>query len=365
MLGGNMSCKLWKKIAYILIVSSFFFFAIASYIEISEEKLSGTKQIISGDININEKPDEELANINDTDESTTESNNSTQTNPNNSTTTSKTNQTPKSNTGNNNSSTKNNNGNSTKSNNSTSTPSTNTPPASTYTPPTQTYVDPNNQLRLNIENQYNVNVIYGSETNSYTVGGMTTTAITDSNKISSSLNSLKSCLSKYPANMFNEIHSMYPLNIYLIDRYSTANVTGVTDSTNRTVNISIATAYPFDVSLHHELYHYIEHYMFARGASYNTWNSLNPSGFTYGNVNSRLAYSQTLSADSYFVNEYAMYSAAEDRASTFEYMTASSKASCLNNGKPVYLKAKYMAQTMEYYVNSVSSSTTEFWERFL
>ena len=355
-----MSSKLLKRIAYILIISSFLFFAVASYIAINEKKMSSTKQIVAGDISITEKPTEELIKENDDSITTTEkeANNDAKTNNNTKDNKSNNSKSNSSNNSNNNTTTGaivNNNNNVTN----------NTSPKTNPTVPSPTYVDPNNQLRINIENQYNVNIIYGSETNGYVVGGMSTSAISNQNRISSALNSLRTCLSRYPTNLFNEIHAVYPLNIYLIDKYSTPNVTGVTDSSNRTVNISIATAYPFDVSLHHELYHYIEHYMFARGASFNTWNSLNPSGFNYGNVNTNLAYSRTLSPDAYFVNEYAMYSDAEDRASTFEYMTSGSKASCLNSGKPVNLKAKYMAQTMEYYINSVSPSVTEYWERFL
>ena len=351
-----MSNKLLKRIAYILIVSSFLFFAVASYLAINEKKMDNTKQIVAGDISITEKPTEELIEENDdslttktedTKKETKKDSNSTKSN--NSSKSNKPTNTPSG---------------AVSSNNSNS-GSNNTSPKTNPTTPTPTYVDPNNQLRVNIENQFNVNIIYGSETNGYVVGGMTTYAIADQTRIANALNSLRFCLSKYPSNFFNEIHAVYPLNIYLIDKYSTPNVTGVTDSSNRTVNISIATAYQFDVSLHHELYHYIEHYMYYRGASFNTWNSLNPSGFTYGNVNTNLAYSRTLSPDAYFVNEYAMYSDAEDRASTFEYMTSGSKASCLNSGKPVYLKAKYMAQTMEYYINSVSPSITEYWERYL
>ena len=322
-----MSSKILKKIAFILIISSFVFFGVATYILFSSRQADATKKIMIGNISITKKPIVDVDNgkkNNDTNDSNSS------------------------------------NGSIVPNNNSSA-----TSPRTEATPSTPTYVDPNDNLRDSLEKEYNINIIYGSETEGYVVGGMSTVSIDNTDKISESLNSLKICLSKYPSSLFNEIHSTYPLNIYLIDKYSTPRVTGVTDSSNRTVNISIATAYSFDVSLHHELYHYIEHYMFYKGASYNTWNSLNPSGFTYGSVNTNLAYSRTLSDDSYFVNEYAMYSDGEDRASTFEYMTSGSKASCLNEGKPVYFKAKYMAQTMEYYLNSVSPEVTEFWERYL
>ena len=99
--------------------------------------------------------------------------------------------------------------------------------------------------------------------------------------------------------------------------------------------------------------------------TYSTWEALNPSNFNYGTVNDSLSYSMTFSSSSYFVNNYAQSSEEEDRASTFEYMMASSKASCLNNNTPVYKKAKYMADTMDFFIDSCSSNTTERWERFL
>ena len=351
-----MSNNISKKLAHLLIISSFVLFASASFLSLGESKVNNEKKLIASGVSITKKPDATLEELNDDSKSTEEvkqENNDTK-----STTTSDSKSNNNSSTGNAGTITSNNNSGGGSGG---TTPNPTTNPAT----PTPTYVDTNNNLRVNIENQYNVNVIYGSETNGYTVGGMSTIPLTDVNSITRALNSLNFCLSKYPSNLFNEIHAAYPLNIYLINKYSVDNVTGVTDSTNRTVNLSIATAYSFDVSFHHEIYHYIEHYMFSRGASFNTWNSLNPGGFSYGNVNANLAYSRTLSPDSYFVNEYAMYSDAEDRASTFEYMTSGSKASCLNSGKPVNLKAKYMAQTMEYYINSVSPSVTEYWERFL
>ena len=46
-------------------------------------------------------------------------------------------------------------------------------------------------------------------------------------------------------------------------------------------------------------------------------------------------------------------------------MMFANKASCLNNGKPVWKKAKYMAEQLDYYFNSVSPNVTEYWERHL
>ena len=110
--------------------------------------------------------------------------------------------------------------------------------------------DINNELRNEIQNRYDVKVLYGSETNGYVVKSdntsISTTPITDSNKIYSKLNDLNRTLSLYPKGMFSEIkNGGIPLTIILIDSYSESNITGVTDSSYEYANISIAAMYPF------------------------------------------------------------------------------------------------------------------------
>ena len=106
-------------------------------------------------------------------------------------------------------------------------------------------------------------------------------------------------------------------------------------------------------------------YMFKKGANFTTWNSLNPQGFSYGNINNGLSYASTYSQDAPFVNAYAMTSAEEDRASTFEYMMAGSKASCLNYGTPVWKKSTVIKNMIETVYNTANPNTTEYWERYL
>ena len=79
------------------------------------------------------------------------------------------------------------------------------------------------------------------------------------------LNELNRNLALYPNSFFKEINTgNYNLSIYLLKRYSQKNVTGITDSTSQHVIISLATDYSYIESLHHELYHYIEKYMYNR-----------------------------------------------------------------------------------------------------
>ena len=260
-------------------------------------------------------------------------------------------------------------------NNSNSTANTNsqntnikTPTSQTNQNNSQTHVIDNNAIRNNIQNKYNVSIKYGSETDGYTVGGLSTASIQDESTIYNSLIPLEKALGYYPYGLFTEIkNGGIPLTIYLINNYSDETVTGATDSNYSFANISIAVIYPIDESFYHESYHYIERYILKRGLGYNvsTWNSFNPYDYNYGEIVNEYSYKNTFSADSFFVNNYAQVSAEEDRASTFEYMMAASKASCLNNDKPVWKKAVLMSNTIDAALDTVSPNNLEYWERFL
>ena len=230
-----------------------------------------------------------------------------------------------------------------------------------------TITETNNRLRKELEDKYSITIHYGEETRGYSVSGIATEIITDESVINSQLVRLKQALGVYPEGLFREIkNGGIPLTIMLVNKYSEANVTGVTDSSYSDATISISAAYAFEESFYHESYHYIERYMFKEGANYNTWDSLNPQEFQgWGTIDGNLSYSNTFSATAPFVNNYAQSEASEDRASTFEYMMASSKASCLNRENIVWRKAKLIADTIDLVLSSVRPDVTEYWERFL
>lgn len=224
----------------------------------------------------------------------------------------------------------------------------------------------NDILRRQIEREFSISIKYGKETEGYKVGGVSTEPITDPNLINSKLNDLYDTLSLYPVGIFKEIKDGgIPLTIILINNYSETGITGVTDSSYEYANISLAVIYDIAESFYHESYHYMERYMFKKKVSFNSWDSLNPDGFVWNTIDGSLSYSNTFKEDSSFVNNYAQTSGAEDRASTFEYMMANTKASCLNKNNPVWYKATYIAMTIESAFNSVSSDSTEYWERFI
>ncbi len=230
----------------------------------------------------------------------------------------------------------------------------------------------NSLLKNEIQSLYGVRVQYGSDTKGYTVmseGSLIgVVPLTDSYLINNQLIALKNVLDLYPNGIFQEIRDGgIPLTVILIKQYSDKRITGITDSNYSFAKISIAAIYPFDESFYHESYHYIERYLFKKGANFNSWDALNPADFHWGSVYKNLAYSNTFSESSPFVNTYAQTSAAEDRASTFEYMMASSKASCLNSGSVVWSKADYMSRMIRYVLKSVQglSHSKVRWEQYL
>ena len=271
------------------------------------------------------------------------------------------------NTGSNTNSSNNNTGNNSGSNTTPSTPIPDPTPTPEPTPDSTPVVDPLTNYRKQIEDTYGIKVLYGSETNGYVVGSLWTTAITDTNVMKSTLEQLNTALSMYPNGFFREFSKQnMSLNVYLIKNYSAENVTGVTDFAPRRTIISIATDFPFDESFHHEMLHYIEHYIESAGGRFTAWNSFNPLDFTYGVENSSYSYSKTGTPGSYFVNNYAQTSANEDRASTFEYMTASVKYSCYDsNDYPIWKKSNYLSTMIETYFTTVSSSVVDYWERYI
>lgn len=246
----------------------------------------------------------------------------------------------------------------------------NTSPSPVPTPEPDTepapVVDQNVVFRKNIEDTYGVKVFYGNETSGYSVGGMSTTVIPDSS-VSSALTQLNAALATYPVGFFQEfLNKSINVNVYLIKNYSANNVTGVTDTSFKRINISIAMDFPFNESFHHEVLHAIEYYIERSGGKFTSWNSFNPADFSYGTENKDYSYSVTGNASSYFVNNYAQVSQSEDRASTFEYMTASKRYSCFDShGYPIWQKSDYLSRMIDTYFNTVTPEVIDYWERYV
>ncbi len=371
-----MSRRVSDRLGKLLIITSFILFAIAAYMSnIVNHQYDSEGRLVagSGNLFITIRPEDELTaeEVND--------NNATggEKTPDNTSETDNPNAGENDNPSNNGASGGNNGNNSNNGGGDIGGGSTPVNPSTPDTPvtPEPPAIDPSViNLRNSLQSRYGIPIRLSVEVSGYSVGGYSTTPVTDTGELLRALYSLDNDLSKYPSGLFYELTSSKPLNIYLIKNYSNNSITGVTDHYSNPTVISVATDKDFDVTLHHEMFHYMERYITGRGANFNEseWNTrFNPEGFNYvgsntGAINDSLSYTKNGGrADSWFVNRYAQTSAAEDRASTFEYMMADNKAACLNYDMPVYRKARYMADQLDYFTNSCSSGTVEYWERFL
>ena len=232
---------------------------------------------------------------------------------------------------------------------------------------TKNIEEENKKLKEKIYSKYGVKVNYGKETDTSPIANtnMFPIVLNDQIKINRALQTIEETLEKYPKNMFRELDKIMPMNITLIASFTRADVTGCTYAKLRQTIIYIAVKDKTDLTLYHEIYHYMENYITSRGASFVTWNRLNTRNYKYGNIDNTLSYSTTGKDKSYFVNNYAQTSPAEDRASTFEYMMEEVIPSCLKKDTPIYYKAKYIAKSLEEFINSVKKEKNRYWERFI
>ena len=225
----------------------------------------------------------------------------------------------------------------------------------------------NDLYRKKIENKYDINVFYGYELAKYRVDNMGVEIINNDSIVMESLKKLDNVLKTYPKDFFKEfIKEDMKLNVFLVKKYSVPYVTGITDFSSKYAIVSIAVDFPFEESFHHEIFHYMEHFIEKKGGRFVSWNDLNPVDFKYGNVQAKYSYDRTYKPDSFFVNNYAQVDSMEDRASTFEFMTAPVEYDCYISSKyPIWKKSKYMAKMIETYFVTVNSTNIEYWERYV
>jgi len=223
----------------------------------------------------------------------------------------------------------------------------------------------NNLIKEKIKNTYNINVKYGIETQGHVSGNMSTTFERELEKNYKSLTTLENALSLYPKGFFQEIQQLYSLDIYLVKSFSSPNVTGRTDYFKDKMEITLSQDFDLEPGIHHEIYHYLEKYMFRLGLNYSSWNDLNPKGFVYGNLSDDLAYDKVFSKNAYFVNKYAQTSDLEDRASTFELLMQNKKIDAFEKNSPLWQKAKVISENIDYFFDSVKTNKVDYWERFI
>ncbi|MDD6223799.1 MAG: hypothetical protein PUB18_02235 [bacterium] len=232
-----------------------------------------------------------------------------------------------------------------------------------------TQEEKNDTYRKQLQDKYGIKIAYGNELGNYSATGVQLTKMTDPNIINEYLNKINNVLSLYPTGFFREIINYnMPLTIYLVDAVGNGQYAGLLDSRVLSdMKLTIRKYSLFERTLHHELFHYIDAYLKQRMAPNSvedTWNSLNPVGFVYGTTISSYTFSGSPGA--YFINNYSQTNYKEDRATLFaDMMSRTFKNSYMNEGEPILLKMRRIAEELDTYFQTVTSTNKEHWERWI
>ena len=258
----------------------------------------------------------------------------------------------------------------------TPTPSPSAIPTPSESPSAKTQAEKNDEYRKQIQDKYSVSIAYKDELGDYYMNGYPRPVKqTDDSTIYSYLQRIENVLNKYPTNFFKEIkNTRMNLTIYMVKSID-IGVAGLTNSSNRSnviIMINTISITSFETTLHHEIMHFIDSYIsfnLGSGVIENSMVSVNPSGFTYGSSDSSYVYDYynvSTASTAYFLSNYSKTNYLEDRAVIFaSLMTSTMKYPYLNNGTPIYKKARLISNQLRDNFNSVKNSSNLYWERLL
>ncbi len=258
----------------------------------------------------------------------------------------------------------------------TPTPSPSAIPTPSESPSAKTQAEKNDEYRKQIQDKYSVSIAYKDELGDYYMNGYPRPVKqTDDSTIYSYLQRIENVLNKYPTNFFKEIkNTRMNLTIYMVKSID-IGVAGLTNSSNRSnviIMINTISITSFETTLHHEIMHFIDSYIsfnLGSGVIENSMASVNPSGFTYGSSDSSYVYdyyNASTASTAYFLSNYSKTNYLEDRAVIFaSLMTSTMKYPYLNNGTPIYKKARLISNQLRDNFNSVKNSSNLYWERLL
>ena len=258
----------------------------------------------------------------------------------------------------------------------TPTPSPSATPTPSESPSAKTQAEKNDEYRKQIQDKYSVSIAYKDELGDYYMNGYPRPVKqTDDSTIYSYLQRIENVLNKYPTNFFKEIkNTRMNLTIYMVKSID-IGVAGLTNSSNRSnviIMINTISITSFETTLHHEIMHFIDSYIsfnLGSGVIENSMVSVNPSGFTYGSSDSSYVYdyyNASTASTAYFLSNYSKTNYLEDRAVIFaSLMTSTMKYPYLNNGTPIYKKARLISNQLRDNFNSVKNSSNLYWERLL
>ncbi len=260
----------------------------------------------------------------------------------------------------------------------TTTPPVNKPSTGTTTPPTPKPVE-KTQKQLNDEKIADMTSRYGvkftvRDQSRTRVGRGNGTAIYDEEKLKTVLNSVNYSLSLYPAGFFKEFNANgMSLTLNLLDKIDNG-LHGLSDSEFLSnVVISVATSsYLFEETLHHEILHYIDNYIETKmypNTPETEYVTCNPAGFAYGNPNSSLSFKYTNAQTAYFIADYGQINYKEDRATLFPRLMRPSISAgnefLKYSNSPLSCKARILIRQIDQAFNTVTSSKSIAWNRFV
>ena len=258
----------------------------------------------------------------------------------------------------------------------TPTPTPTKEPSKTAPPVTKTQAEINDEYRKQIQNKYSVNIAYKDEMGNYSMNGYKMPVKqTNDNTIYSYLQKIETALKKYPTNFFQEIkNTRMNLTIYMVESID-IGVAGLTDSSNRSnviLMINTISITSFEITLHHEIMHFIDSYIsfnLGPGVIASSMKDVNPDNFTYGNTDSSYVYNyyDSLTANTaYFLSNYSKTNYLEDRAVLFSnLMTNNTKYPYLNKNTPIYNKAVLISNQLRDNFSSVKNSNSVYWEKLI
>ena len=250
-----------------------------------------------------------------------------------------------------------------------------TKPGTTPTTPSEPEVvtppaDVNNDFRKSLESKYGIKIAYGNELAGYKPKNKFTTPLTDVVQIRMQLNTLDSALAKYPAGFFAEPTDT-KLTFYFIKSVEDNAFAGLTDHEfGDDVKITLAANSGFSAyTIHHEIMHWIDFIMSVNAYPtdiYASYQLLNPSDFTYGQINSSLSYFKNAPIP-YFMTDYAQTNVLEDRAETFSMMIGRSYAlhGMFDQGSVLREKAKIISTQISQYFKTAPAGGNYTWNQFI
>lgn len=227
-----------------------------------------------------------------------------------------------------------------------------------------------------IKRVYNINVIYGDDTE-YLTKTVSSKPIYNESEVNSMLLELINCLEKYPNNIFKEIELKdYTIEICLVDHFNNDNIALATRDSNNNFKVYISNIEKTEKvkkSIHHEFYHILEYYMkleFDINTLYKNWNQFNPKDFKYQEnialLDTTYVYQMDKQGRNYFVSIYSKSSDKEDRAEVFaDTMCAETKPDYYtDNIGAIKGKMNNICEAIKSSFYSVNYGTSIYWTRF-